>query len=119
MSRLYLSNPCALSTGLLHTVLRAQSAPGFPCALCTRGTTKLQNSGKNGPRECTVLFPRHCERSEAIHLSFVGPISYLIGLRQRGRTIPRVRLNLQRPPEPICQPQRRLLRTEKANRPSD
>ena len=35
MSRLYLSNPCA-SLYHLHTVLRAQSAPGFPCALCQR-----------------------------------------------------------------------------------
>ena len=31
----------------LHTVLRAQSAPGFPCALFSRrGTTRSQNSGK-------------------------------------------------------------------------
>ena len=36
MSRLYLSNPCALFHYPLHTVLRAQSAPGFPCALCPR-----------------------------------------------------------------------------------
>ena len=36
MSRLYLSNPCALFHYPLHTVLRAQSAPGFPCALCSR-----------------------------------------------------------------------------------
>jgi hypothetical protein len=42
---------CFLSL-LLHTVLRAQSAPGFPCALYSmRGTTKLQNSGENLPRE--------------------------------------------------------------------
>jgi hypothetical protein len=33
MSWLYLSNPCALFHYPLHTVLRAQSAPGFPCAL--------------------------------------------------------------------------------------
>src|SRR5262245_8645246 len=33
MSRLYLSNPCAFLAHFLHTVLRAQSAPGFPCAL--------------------------------------------------------------------------------------
>ena len=36
MSRLYLSNPCAFFHYPLHTVLRAQSAPGFPCALCQR-----------------------------------------------------------------------------------
>ena len=35
MSRLYLSNPCAFSLHFSHTVLRAQSAPGFPCALCS------------------------------------------------------------------------------------
>src|SRR5689334_14011290 len=40
MSRLYLSNPCALFL-LLHTVMRAQSAPGFPCALSQRGSNEL------------------------------------------------------------------------------
>jgi hypothetical protein len=35
-----------------HTVLRAQSAPGFPCALSMEGgTTKMQNPGENEPRE--------------------------------------------------------------------
>ena len=36
MSRLYLSNPCAFFRYFSHTALRAQSAPGFPCALCSR-----------------------------------------------------------------------------------
>src|SRR5215475_6328951 len=33
MSRLYLSNPCALLLPVQHTVLRVHPAPGFPCAL--------------------------------------------------------------------------------------
>ena len=52
MSRLYLSNPCASSYYPLHTVLRAQSAPGLPCALWkTEGATKMQNPGKDLSRE--------------------------------------------------------------------
>ena len=51
----------------LHTVLRAQSAPGFPCALCQReGHRNCKNPGENKPRERARLSPRHCERSEAI-----------------------------------------------------
>ena len=43
MSWLYLSNPCAFSVALLHTVLRAQSAPGFPCALSWKeGATRCK-----------------------------------------------------------------------------
>ena len=34
MSGLYLSNPCAFFLHFSHTAMRAQSAPGFPCALC-------------------------------------------------------------------------------------
>ena len=43
------------STGLPHTELRAQSAPGFPCALCQRegqrdGTTRAKTCrGNEGP----------------------------------------------------------------------
>jgi len=40
MSRLYLSNPCAFCLPL-HTVLRAQSAPGFPCALVSRKSARM------------------------------------------------------------------------------
>ena len=50
MSWLYLSNPCAFYRYFSHTVLRAQSAPGFPCALSKeRGTTRLQTSGEIAP----------------------------------------------------------------------
>src|ERR1700741_5170378 len=31
----------------LHTVLRAQSAPGFPCALGSQRANELQSSGEN------------------------------------------------------------------------
>ena len=41
MSRLYLSNPCAFLLYTLHTVLRAQSAPGFPCALSLEGADEI------------------------------------------------------------------------------
>ena len=40
MSRLYLSNPCAFFHYSSHTVLRAQSAPGFPCALFMEGAPR-------------------------------------------------------------------------------
>ena len=66
----------------LHTVLRAQSAPGFPCAL-SKGEEQRDctNSGENASRERAHMFPRHCERSEAIQLPrkrkldcFVAPL---------------------------------------------
>ena len=41
MSRLYLSNPCAFLHYPLHTAMRAQSAPGFPCALCPGGSNEM------------------------------------------------------------------------------
>src|SRR6478735_8918529 len=47
MSRLYLSKPCALLSALLHTVLQAQSAPGFPCALSQERADEMQASGEN------------------------------------------------------------------------
>jgi len=43
MSWLYLSNPCALFHHPLHTVLRAQSAPGFPCALFEERDNEIVN----------------------------------------------------------------------------
>src|SRR5689334_11264258 len=39
------------STGLSHTVLRAQSAPGFPCALCSEGATEIAKPGQSMPRD--------------------------------------------------------------------
>ena len=53
----------------LHTVLRAQSAPGFPCALCSREGQRIAKLGRNrAVRTRAHVFPRHCERSEAIQL---------------------------------------------------
>ena len=49
MSWLYLSNPCASLPLPLHTVLRAQSAPGFPCALSMERDDEMQNSGEIAP----------------------------------------------------------------------
>ena len=60
MSRLYLSNPCALFHYPLHTVLRAQSAPGFPCALYSREgherTTTRAKLRRGNTSACAVLF---------------------------------------------------------------
>ena len=50
MSRLYLSNPCAFLSPL-HTVLRAQSAPGFPCALSTERDNEIAKLGQIMSRE--------------------------------------------------------------------
>src|SRR5215207_4282935 len=50
MSRLYLSNPCALFA-FLHTVLRAQSAPGFPCALSAREGQRIGKAQAKSRRE--------------------------------------------------------------------
>jgi hypothetical protein len=50
------------STGLSHTGLRAQSAPGFPCALSSRGSNELAKPEQNraaGTRP--HVYPRHCE----------------------------------------------------------
>ena len=51
MSRLYLSNPCAFYRYFKHTVLRAQSAPGFPCALCGSEGNEMAKPGRNAPRQ--------------------------------------------------------------------
>ena len=46
MSRLYLSNPCAFLCYPLHTAMRAQSAPGFPCALSSERDDELAKPGR-------------------------------------------------------------------------
>ena len=43
--------PCAFFRKFSHTVLRAQSAPGFPCALSERGPMRCSNPGENESRE--------------------------------------------------------------------
>ena len=49
-----------------HAGPRVREAPGLPCALnWTRAGRYLQTSGEIG-REIATLYPRHCERSEAI-----------------------------------------------------
>ena len=53
---------------LLPPRLRAQSAPGFPCALFSRrGTTRLQSSGENAPRDaegCPLTSSFRAKRSD-------------------------------------------------------
>ena len=52
-----------------HTGSRVQRAPGLPCALISsRGQHEDANLGQTC-RENAKLYPRHCERSEAIHRS--------------------------------------------------
>src|SRR5207244_7205862 len=52
-----------------HMGLRAQSAPGFPCALCRReGQRNCRTRAKPRRGNEHVCFNRHCERSEAIQL---------------------------------------------------
>src|SRR5215813_8559739 len=46
MSRLYLSNPCAFLVYPLHTAMRAQSAPGFPCALSDERGNEIAEPGR-------------------------------------------------------------------------
>jgi hypothetical protein len=41
---------------LLHARLRVRPAPGFPCALCLRGTNHPQDSGEIAPRERRPMF---------------------------------------------------------------
>src|SRR5258708_13107468 len=43
------------------------SAPGIPHAL--KGRKFLARLGRTAPRDREAVFTRHCERSEAIHLS--------------------------------------------------
>src|SRR5262249_32894837 len=53
----------------LHTVLRAQSAPGFPCALCSeegQRIARLRRIRVVGTETC--VSSRQCEQSEAIQL---------------------------------------------------
>ena len=51
MSRLYLSNPCAFFRYFQHTAMRAQSAPGFPCALYSKRANEIAELGQIMSRE--------------------------------------------------------------------
>src|SRR4029453_12516176 len=51
MSRLYLSNPCAFFCYFRHTVMRAQPAPGFPCALSSREGRRICKPQAKSRRE--------------------------------------------------------------------
>jgi len=43
--------PVCVTSTFLHTVLRAQSALGFPCALFTERANEMANLGHIMPRE--------------------------------------------------------------------
>ena len=58
---------CAHFLSTLRMRPRVQRASGIPCALCFQeGEDYLQASGAMR-RENANMYPRHCERSEAIH----------------------------------------------------
>ena len=71
MSRLYLSNPCAFLRYLSHTVLRAQSALGFPCALYSKrdneetATRAKMRSGNANARPCYLTVESESTRRAA------------------------------------------------------
>src|SRR5436190_8844926 len=49
----------------LHAVLRAQSAPGFPCALSAKRANEIAELGRiRVARMRTHVFPRHCEERQ-------------------------------------------------------
>ena len=62
MSWLYLSDSCAFFVYFRHTAMRAQSAPGFPCALSSEERdNEMQNPGKSirgNERVCLATFRR-------------------------------------------------------------
>jgi len=62
---------CVFFCARLHTRPRVQQAPGIPCSLCFLGDTSDANLGRIR-RENAKSYPRHCERSEAIHGSTRG-----------------------------------------------
>jgi hypothetical protein len=66
------TNACAYYTS--RTRLRVQRAPGIPHALCFRAKDYNKDSGamRRGMVEVCLSYPRHCERSEAIHSFFLS-----------------------------------------------
>jgi hypothetical protein len=78
-----------------HARPRVQQAPGLPCALYfDEGQTKMQASGAMRC-EKAKLYPRHCERSEAIHLSPCRGMDCFAALAMTGlASIPRYDLAL-------------------------
>jgi hypothetical protein len=56
--------------------------------LLERGTTKMQNPGKTCYGNENPCSPRHCERSEAIHLSALGAMDCLVAIALLAMTTP-------------------------------
>ena len=89
MLRLYLYARVRFPCAQLHTRPRVQRAPGLPCALpFWEGQQTMQNSGERC-REKAKLYPRHCERSDAIHLSACRAMDCFAALAMtwRGRIV--------------------------------
>src|SRR6266496_6590286 len=57
--------------------------PAFPAPSVWRGSTNLQTSGEIAPRDRARMFPRHCERSEAIHLTACGAMDCFVAIAPR------------------------------------
>jgi hypothetical protein len=57
MSRLYLSNPCAFVRYFSHTVLRAQSAPGFSLRPLQEGANEIAEPGRKRAAGMRTLAP--------------------------------------------------------------
>ena len=58
---------CIFCYAQRHTKPRVRRAPGLPCALRLERATKEDANLGDESRENAKLYPRHCERSEAIH----------------------------------------------------
>jgi hypothetical protein len=83
MSRLYLwFNPCAFLAHFLHTGLRAQSAPGFPCALLVEeGANEIAEPGQNHAAGTRTVAPMHAALVGSPPRC--GIISQAFGFRER------------------------------------
>jgi hypothetical protein len=78
--RLYLYARVRTSSCPLHTRPRVQQAPGIPCSLRFRGRDKFMQTSGTVCRENAKLYPRHCERSEAIHSAACGDVDCFAAL---------------------------------------
>src|SRR5262249_45200222 len=78
MSRLYLSNPCAFVRYFRTRDCGRSRRPAFPAPSERRRDNEKHNPGEIEPREGARMSPRHCERSEAIHLSSRGKMDCFV-----------------------------------------
>src|SRR5665213_1837736 len=65
---------------LSYARLRVHRAPGIPCALCLRASDKRIPRANDMRRDRGSMSQRHCERSEAIHVSACGAMDCFASL---------------------------------------